>query len=103
MSAIVLELLNLWRRARTATGAQIPVPPVEVYRAGNELEAEVIRGRLESEGIPVFLRREAAGPVFGLTVGALAEVRVLVPAPLADKALEILNTPATTDPEASDD
>jgi hypothetical protein len=63
---------------------------VEIYRAANEMEAQIIRGRLEEEGIPVLLRYEAAGPVFGLAVGALAEVRVLVPAALAEQARLLL-------------
>lgn len=66
---------------------------VEVYRAANEMEAQIIRGRLEEEGIPVLLRYEAAGPVFGLAVGALAEVRVLVPAALAEQARLLLAPP----------
>lgn len=66
---------------------------VEVYRAANEMEAQIIRGRLEEEGIPVLLRYEAAGPVFGLAVGALAEVRILVPAALAEQARLLLAPP----------
>ncbi len=65
---------------------------VEVYRAANEMEAQIVRGRLQEEGIPVLLRYEAAGPVFGLAVGALAEVRVLVPAALAEQARLLLAT-----------
>ncbi len=96
MSTLVLGLIGQLRRqvvqAVTRTGkGRVPLPPVEIYRAANELEAQVIKGRLETEGIPVMLRYEAAGPVFGLSVGALAEVRVLVPAPLAERARQILN------------
>ncbi|NOZ29714.1 MAG: DUF2007 domain-containing protein [Chloroflexi bacterium] len=96
MSALVLGLLGTLRRgiAHVATrtgGRRVPMPPVEVYRAANEMEAQVVKGRLESEGIPVMLRYEAAGPVFGLAVGALAEVRVLVPALLAEQARRILD------------
>jgi hypothetical protein len=49
------------------------------YRAGGKLEAEVIRGRLESAGIPVLFDYESAGQVLGLTVDGLGEVRVMVP------------------------
>ncbi|HEY66557.1 MAG TPA: DUF2007 domain-containing protein, partial [Caldilineae bacterium] len=63
----------------------------------HEMEAQVIKGRLEAEGIPVMLQREAAGTVFSFSVGVLAEVRVLVPAPLAERARRILSE--ETEPE----
>ncbi|MBE7554146.1 MAG: DUF2007 domain-containing protein [Anaerolineales bacterium] len=53
-------------------------------------EAVVIRGRLESEGIPAVVQQEAVGSVLGLTVGPLGSAKVLVPESLAEKALEIL-------------
>ena len=64
--------------------------PVQVYSAVNDLDAQVIKSYLESNDIPVLLRGEAAGRVFGMMVGAMAEVRVFVPAPLAAKARELL-------------
>jgi hypothetical protein len=44
----------------------------------HELEAEIIRGLLEAQDIQVILSREGAGRAFGLTVGRLGEVEVLV-------------------------
>ncbi|NLU50059.1 MAG: hypothetical protein GXX09_06575 [Syntrophomonadaceae bacterium] len=38
----------------------------------------LLKSMLESFGIPVRLQREAIGPVQGLTLGPLAEVKVLV-------------------------
>jgi Putative prokaryotic signal transducing protein len=68
------------------------------------LEAEVMRGKLESEGIPCLLQREAAGSVFGITIGPLGEVRVLVPEPLADRAYDLLNENEVDDEnEVTDD
>ncbi len=105
MSAVVLGLLSQLRQqavrvAERTRGGRVPGSPIEVYRAANEMEAQVVRGRLESEGIPVLLRREAIGPVFGFSVGALAEVRVLVPALLAERAREILaETETNAEPE----
>ena len=92
MSAWVLKW---WGRAgqvaiEATGGGPVDVPPVEVYCAANELEAQVVKGRLESEGIPALLSYDATGPVLGLAVGTLAEVRVLVPATLAERAQEIL-------------
>jgi hypothetical protein len=51
-----------------------------VYRARGLAEAQVIKGYLESEDIPVDLDYESAGPVYGLTLDGLGEVRVCVPA-----------------------
>jgi hypothetical protein len=56
------------------------------------LEAQIIKGRLESEGIPVLLRYESAGLVYGLTIDGLGQVKVMVPRRLAEEAKEILAT-----------
>ena len=61
-----------------------------VYKAAGQMQAEIIRGYLESEEIPVHLQYESAGPVYGLTVDGLGEVRVCVPDDLADEARELL-------------
>jgi hypothetical protein len=55
-----------------------------------QMEAQIIQGRLESEGIPVLLSYESAGLVYGLTVNGLGEVKIMVPKQLAEKAKEIL-------------
>ena len=54
------------------------------------MEAQIIKGRLESEGIPALLSYESAGLVYGLTVDGLGEVRIMVPGHLAEEAKEIL-------------
>ena len=77
---------------RTVTGGDLDQEPVVVWEAANPLEAQVVKGRLESEGIPAMIQGEALGNVYGLTVGNLAQTDVLVPAALADKATEILET-----------
>jgi hypothetical protein len=56
-------------------------------------QAAIIRGRLESEGIPAQVQQEPAGVALGLTVGLLGQAKVLVPEPLVEQALEILNQP----------
>ena len=55
-----------------------------------DLEAELIRGMLEAQEIPVLLSREGAGRAFGLTVGPMGEVEVLVPKALENDAKKIL-------------
>jgi len=54
------------------------------------MEAQIIKGRLESEGIPVLLSYESAGLVYGLTIDGLGEVKIMVPQHLAKEAREIL-------------
>lgn len=64
--------------------------PVEICMASNELEAQVIKSFLESNGIPVMLQGDAVSKVYGFTVGGLAEVKIFVPELLAAKAIELL-------------
>lgn len=78
----------------TTGGGRKSGDPVEVYRASNQLEAQVVKGFLESNDIPVMLRWEAIGAVYGMTIGPLAEVSLLVAEPLAPQALELLETQA---------
>lgn len=75
----------------TTTGGDIQsAQPAEIYVAANFIEAQAIKAYLESNDIPVFLLDEAIGSTLGLTFGPLAQVRVLVPEPLADRARELL-------------
>ncbi len=62
---------------------------VTVYIA-TQMEAQIIKGRLESEGIPVLLNYESAGLVYGIMVDGLGEVKLMVPKRLAEEAREIL-------------
>lgn len=75
----------------TTTGGGLDNEPVVVWDAANLMEAQVVKGRLESEGIPALIRGEALATIYGLTAGNLAAAKVLVPAPLADKALALLS------------
>ena len=63
-----------------------------VWVAQNQMEAQVIKGRLESEDIPAIVRGEALGAIYGLTTGSLAQSAIFVPAPLAEKAQLILQS-----------
>ncbi len=51
--------------------------------SGNYLQAQIVKGRLESEGVPALLRYEGAGLIYGVTVDGLGEARVMVPEDLA--------------------
>jgi len=61
-----------------------------VYISNGQPEAEIVKGRLENEGIPAMLRYESAGVVYGLTINGLGQVQIQVPSSLAQHAREIL-------------
>jgi hypothetical protein len=61
-----------------------------VFVANGMLEAESVRLLLESFNIPAFLNQESAGIVYGLTVGPLGEVEVLVPTQYITDAKQII-------------
>lgn len=63
----------------------------KVYTASGQIQAHVIKGRLESEGIPVLLRYDSGSTVFGLTVDGLGEVELFVPRDQAARARKILS------------
>ena len=62
---------------------------VVVHSASNEFEANVVKAHLESEGIPVMLKSETWGRLYGLTytVGA---IKILVPEEFAEEARQII-------------
>lgn len=62
----------------------------EVYRAGDQAEALVVKGLLESEGIYAVFRGRIVHSVHPFAAGDLGEVRILVPTPDADRARRLL-------------
>ncbi len=63
---------------------------VEVYRAAGEMEAHVIKGLLETNGIPCLLRSNVAPSVHMFVVDGLGEVKVMVWESLAEKAKRLI-------------
>lgn len=63
---------------------------VEVYKASSEIEAQVIKGLLESYGIPSFLRSHAAPSVHMFTIDGMGEVRVMVMEKMAERAKDLI-------------
>lgn len=53
-------------------------------------KAQVIKGKLETAGIPVLLDYESVGPIIGITVNGLGEVRLLVPDDRAEEARALI-------------
>jgi len=70
-----------------------PTGLVTVYVTQGMLRAMVIRGALETAGIPVMLSYESVGPVLGLTVNGIGRVEVRVPVEWEAEARDLLNTP----------
>lgn len=89
--------------ANATTGGDLDQEPVVVWEAANLMEAEVVKGRLQSEGIPAVVRSEALGAIYGLTTGSLAAADVLVPAALAERALAVLNSDINEDDAGPDE
>jgi len=54
------------------------------------LRAQVVKAKLKDADIPVLLDYESIGPIYGITVDGLGEVRVKVPAEYADEARILL-------------
>jgi hypothetical protein len=59
----------------------------EVY---GEIQAELLRGLLEAQGIPVTLNQEGAGRAYGLNVGPLGMVQIMVPSHHSQEARQVL-------------
>jgi hypothetical protein len=68
-----------------------------------QLQAQVLKTKLESAGIPVLLQYESYGVVLGLTVDGMGQVRVMVPDSLAEEAAQVLDIgPEDDQPDACD-
>jgi hypothetical protein len=63
---------------------------VEIYLAHGEAEAQVVKAKLESSGIPALLKSAAAPSVHVFVVDGLGEYRVMVPASLAEEARQLV-------------
>ena len=103
--------------ARMASGTQADEEPphgdlVTVTRVFNSLEAEMLRGCLEAEGIPVTLGDVQMVQTYLVGV-ALGGIRIMVPAPFAEAArltvetiecgaLEIDELPFESDPAVAE-
>ena len=59
---------------------------IEVYRAAGELEAQIIKGLLESNGIPCLFKYHTLPSVFD----SIGEVRVMVNDSMAEEAKSLI-------------
>jgi len=60
---------------------------VEVYKSPTEMEAQIIKGILESNEIPCFLRSNVGTSPFGITMG---DTKVMVWESMAEEARELI-------------
>jgi hypothetical protein len=61
-----------------------------VHSESGMAKANIVAGRLESEGIPTKLKYEAVGAIYAITVDGLGQIDILVPAEHVESAREIL-------------
>lgn len=62
----------------------------EVIRVWEQTEAEIIKGFLESQGIPVFFRGQILHSLYPIFIDGLGEIRILVQAKDFDTAKGLL-------------
>lgn len=63
---------------------------VEVYSAVNQIEAEIVKGYLEAQGLLVYLSQEGYQRAIGITGAPGAYVDVMVPNYQQEQAKELL-------------
>ena len=77
--------------ADASAGKGSPARWRELTVITDSVKASILAGRLEEEEIPVFLKKdEAAGSIYGLTVGPLANIRIYVPPSKIEQAHRLL-------------
>jgi hypothetical protein len=64
---------------------------VVVFKAQGEMEAQVIKTKLESCGIPALLKSLAAPSVHAFVLDGMGEYKVMVPESYQEDALKIIN------------
>jgi hypothetical protein len=63
---------------------------IMVERVEGQLQAELLKGLLEAQGIRVWLNQEGAARAYAVTVGTLGMVEVLVPTSQVAQAKQVL-------------
>ena len=63
---------------------------IEIQRLRDPVQAEILRGLLEAQGIQVWLAQEGAARALGLSLTPMGEVTILVPTSQVEEATGIL-------------
>jgi hypothetical protein len=80
-----------WNNTRASTGGGgDDVGPVYIGTVEGLMHAEIARSYLEDAGLTVFLQGKSAAGAFGLPGGALAAIRIYVPAAQAEEGRMLL-------------
>ncbi len=61
-----------------------------VDRVQGQIQAELLRGLLEAQGIRVWLNQQGASHAYAVAVGTLGMVEILVPTNDAEQAKQVL-------------
>ena len=56
-----------------------------------KMEAEIIHGMLQAYGIDAMLSQEAAASIYGLSIGPVADVDILVPENQLEESRQLLD------------
>ena len=64
---------------------------VVIFRTHSDVEASIVRGLLEANGVPSVVASDVPHNIFPLTVNGLGEVRISVRVPDADEARRIID------------
>lgn len=62
-----------------------------VDKVQGQLQADILKGLLEAQGIMVWLNSPGAARAYAVTVGTLGSVELLVPSSAAEKARQVLD------------
>ncbi len=63
---------------------------VVVEKVEGQLQAEIMKGLLEAQGIRVWLNQQGLAHAYAVTVGSLGLVQILVPNTQIDQAKQVL-------------
>ncbi len=81
---------NLEDNSKQTGSSQSEIHWQEVATTSGIMQAQILAGRLQSEGIPARAWQESVGQTTGLVVGPLGMGHVLVPETYVEQALAIL-------------
>lgn len=63
-----------------------------VAKLWEPLEVEIVKSLLAEAGIPAFIKREALGGIYGLTIDGLAKVEIQVPPDRYEEAERLISS-----------
>jgi hypothetical protein len=61
-----------------------------ILEVAGEVQAEIMRGLLEAQGIPVLLIQEGAGRAYGINIGPMGQVQILTHSSHSENARQVI-------------